>query len=134
MKLGEKKFHKDWTKNADFLLMAKFWMCPIFYSSDFRINNYLFWITLWRMQDLFYNHCAHPNFQILYWTLYFYIKSFYFSLKISLNKRLFVNYIIIFLASICCIANVHTSITDKLRHLSVPTIIRYSFWCFKIML
>ena len=30
------KFHKDRTKNVDFLLMANFWMCPVFYSPDFR--------------------------------------------------------------------------------------------------
>ena len=29
------KFHEDWTKNVDFLLMANFWMCLVF-SSDFN--------------------------------------------------------------------------------------------------
>ena len=34
-----RKFHEGRTKNMDFLPMAKFWMCPVFYSPDF---NFLF--------------------------------------------------------------------------------------------
>ena len=29
------EFHKDRTKSVDFLIRANFWMCAVFYSSDF---------------------------------------------------------------------------------------------------
>ena len=28
------KFHKDWTKIMDFLLMANFWTCPVFFAQN----------------------------------------------------------------------------------------------------
>ena len=31
------KFHEDWTKIVDFLLMAKFWTCLVFFYSDLRM-------------------------------------------------------------------------------------------------
>ena len=34
------KFHKDWTKIVDFLLMANFWTCEVFSCSDFRLNHH----------------------------------------------------------------------------------------------
>ena len=33
------KFHEDWTKNVDFLLMANFWTCAVFSYSDFTFNG-----------------------------------------------------------------------------------------------
>ena len=42
MKIAENnhltKFHEDKTKIVDFLLMANFWKCAIFFSSDFKLN------------------------------------------------------------------------------------------------
>ena len=33
------KFHKDWTKNVDFLLLANFWMCLIFFTQTLYVKN-----------------------------------------------------------------------------------------------
>ena len=32
------KFYEDMTKNVDFSSMANFWMCLVFFSSDFTYN------------------------------------------------------------------------------------------------
>ena len=32
------KFHKDWIKIVDFLLMANFWKCAVFFVSDFSCS------------------------------------------------------------------------------------------------
>ena len=33
------KFHEGMTKNVDFLLMAKFWMCLVSFDSDFKYSH-----------------------------------------------------------------------------------------------
>ena len=33
------KFHKDWIKIVDFLLMANFWKCAVFFVPDFRLGG-----------------------------------------------------------------------------------------------
>ena len=33
------KFHEDRRKIVDFLLLTKFWKCPVFFSSDFNFTN-----------------------------------------------------------------------------------------------
>ena len=33
------KFHKNWTKIVDFLSMANFWACSVFFCSDFKLNQ-----------------------------------------------------------------------------------------------
>ena len=32
------KFHKDWSKIVDFLLLAKFWACPLFFDPPSKYN------------------------------------------------------------------------------------------------
>ena len=33
------KFHKDWTKNWEFLLMANFWECPVFFPLTLNMKS-----------------------------------------------------------------------------------------------
>ena len=39
------KYHKDWAKIVELLLIANFWMCAIFFYPDFTNKDYMFMVV-----------------------------------------------------------------------------------------
>ena len=57
------KFHEDGTKNVNFLLLAIFWACLVFYSPDFNVIWRCSW-TLFALKCV-EEHCSYECFLLL---------------------------------------------------------------------
>ena len=65
------KFHKDWTKIVDFLLMANFWKCPVFFCFRLYLHQQVHTfkvLTLFTMWVLIINTHSHYHLMRALWT------------------------------------------------------------------
>ena len=56
------KFHKDWITIVDFLLLANFWTCPVF----FLLRLYLWNIIVIKIFWMWNNQCASSGYYAVY--------------------------------------------------------------------